>query len=173
MGLEIREHWKLWREEPNWRLSWMITDGLGEAGRDLKPNSAFLQDLNSHARRSGIHYTIIAGNHSLTSRLEADALDATASVIPRKARTWWGLRNISGALQNTSHSLRKEVSDGDGPVTLKSTRLSGVDDFVVLPVDHNMLCCGEEGQPPASWKIIHDRLRHPPIDPTGSSYAAR
>jgi hypothetical protein len=34
-ALEVEEHYKLWRQDPDWSPSWMITDGLGEAGADL------------------------------------------------------------------------------------------------------------------------------------------
>jgi len=158
VGLEFREHWGLWHNEPNWRLSWAITDGLGEAGRDLKPSSAFLKDLNSRSPRSGVHYTIVAGNKSLTRRIEGDALDGTANLIPQKASGWWGLRQISRGLHNVAESVRSKCVNCDGPVTIKSTRLAGVDDFVVLPADHNSLYASVDGKAPAAWGIIKERL---------------
>src|SRR3954464_304568 len=45
MLLELQEHYSLWRDEPQWSPTWMITDGLGEAGRDLRPGSKFLTRL--------------------------------------------------------------------------------------------------------------------------------
>jgi len=62
--LELREHYWLWKHDKGWSPTWMITDGLGEAGRDLKPNSRFLARLNSLPRRSSVEYTIIAGTRN-------------------------------------------------------------------------------------------------------------
>jgi pimeloyl-ACP methyl ester carboxylesterase len=159
VGLEFREHWGLWKTDPNWSPTWIITDGLGEAGRDLKPNSRFLTQLNARPRREGVHYTIIAGNHHLTRRLGADAIDSTANVIPTTARSWWGLKQTSNALHHWSDSLRQTAGNSDGPVTTKSTQLAGVSDFVLVPADHNSLYYPTDGaHAPAAWAIIEDRL---------------
>jgi pimeloyl-ACP methyl ester carboxylesterase len=159
VGLEFREHWGLWKTDPDWSPAWIITDGLGEAGRDLKPHSAFLTDLNSRPRRAGVHYTIVAGNYNLTRRLGADAVDSTASVIPNAARSWWGVKQTAGALDHWSSSLRNTAGKSDGPVTIKSTQLAGVDDFIVISADHNSLYYPTDGaHAPAAWSIIHDRL---------------
>ena len=56
-----QEHYHLWRNDPDWHLSWAITDGLGEAAAEIKPRSDFLKDLNAQPRREGVRYTIIAG----------------------------------------------------------------------------------------------------------------
>ena len=159
VGLEFREHWSLWRSEADWSPTWIITDGLGEAGRDLKPESRFLTQLNARPRRAGVRYTIVAGNHNLTRRLSADAIDSTANVSPESARTWWGLRHISSGLHDAADSVRNKPGHSDGPVSLKSTELQGVDDYILLPADHNSLYYTVDGaRAPAAWSTIQDRL---------------
>ena len=135
----------------------MITDGLGEAGDDLKPGSEFLKRLNAHPRRDGVRYTVIAGNQHPASRIGADWLDCTASWIPTFARSWWGFRQCDGGLRHKAESLRLATGDGDGPVPLKSTKLPGVADYVILRADHVTLVCGDT---PAAWPVIRDRLEH-------------
>jgi pimeloyl-ACP methyl ester carboxylesterase len=158
MALEIREHYGLWKSEPNWRLSWMITDGLGEAGRDLRPKSAFLTKLNSLPRRAGVGYTIIAGDHNLARRIEADALDGTANIIPERLRSWWGVRQINSGLHNAAECTRETTGQCDGPVAVKSTELQGVSDHVTLHADHNALYISMDGRAPAAWGTIRERL---------------
>jgi pimeloyl-ACP methyl ester carboxylesterase len=53
LALEFEEHYDLWQHEPDWSPSWMITDGLGEAGGDLKPGSKFLRQLNARGPPRG------------------------------------------------------------------------------------------------------------------------
>ncbi|HEX8520883.1 MAG TPA: alpha/beta fold hydrolase [Tepidisphaeraceae bacterium] len=158
VGLEMREHYELWKSEPKWRLSWMITDGLGEAGRDLKPSSKFLTELNYQPRRAGVHYTIVAGNYNMARRYEADVLDGTANVIPRRARSWWGLRQITSGLHHVADNARQRTGRSDGPVLVKSTQLQGVNDFVLIKADHNSLYIPMDGQEPLAWPTIRDRL---------------
>jgi pimeloyl-ACP methyl ester carboxylesterase len=158
MALEVREHYGLWKSEPKWRLSWMITDGLGEAGRDLKPKSHFLTDLNARPRNSSVHYTIIAGDQNAARTIEADTLDGTANIIPQRARSWWGLRQINTSLHNAAQSTRETCGKSDGPVTLASTRLQGVSDHVIVHADHMNMYIPTGPTPPPAWATIRDRL---------------
>jgi pimeloyl-ACP methyl ester carboxylesterase len=156
--LELREHYHLWRHNPNWRLSWMITDGLGEAGSDLEPGSRFLDKLNSRPRRAGVHYTIVAGDRGLLCRVEGEALLDAASLVPARARSWWGLHQVHAELEHAAWSALHHTGRCDGPVTLGSAHLAGVSDIVVLPADHNSLYLPIDGEPPAAWPVIRDRL---------------
>lgn len=158
MALEVREHYGLWKTEPKWRLSWMITDGLGEAGRDLNPRSQFLTELNARPRRASVRYTVIAGDHNVVRTIEADALDGSANIIPRRARCWWGLRQINTGLHNAARSTRETCGKSDGPVTIASTRLQGVTDHVVVHADHMNMYIPTDHTPPAAWATIRDRL---------------
>jgi pimeloyl-ACP methyl ester carboxylesterase len=156
-ALEVQEHYWLWRHEPDWSPSWMITDGLGEAGADLKPKSSFLRDLNSYPRRSSVKYTIIAGNQHPARAITATAIEGTASLIPRRASNWWGFRQTKAALENKAGRMRQS-GKSDGPVDVKSCRLRGVDDLVVVACDHEGHYNPVNGGPPASWDVIRDRL---------------
>jgi pimeloyl-ACP methyl ester carboxylesterase len=158
MLLEMQEHYTLWRHDPDWKASWMITDGLGEAGRDLRPGSTFLKALNARPRREGVRYTIIAGSQSPVARVAANCLSNTANSIGGPAARWAGLRQVKRGLGAAAESLRDRVTGGDGPVAVASTRLAGVDDFVLLQADHATLYFGNGRNPPAAWDTVRDRL---------------
>jgi pimeloyl-ACP methyl ester carboxylesterase len=157
--LEAQEHYRLWRHNPRWRWTWMITDGLGEAGEELEPGSDFLEGLDKLPRRGGVQYTIVAGDQSSFARVEADGVEAAANVVPAPARQWWGMRQYRSALKRFAVEIRREKSQGDGPVPIQSTRLPGVSDVVIVPADHVALYCPVDGNPPAAWPIIWDRLK--------------
>ena len=67
--LSVQENYYLRRQDPNWNWTWVITEGMGEAGHDLLPGSKFLRALNSRPRCPGVEYTIIAGNKSSVDRV--------------------------------------------------------------------------------------------------------
>ena len=105
-----------------------------------------------------MRYTIIAGSKSGVHRVEADWVGSAASWIPASARSWWGVRNCYAKLDRKAARLRTQTGDSDGPVTLASTKLRGVNDVVVLPADHVSLYLPVDGRPPAAWPIVSDRL---------------
>jgi pimeloyl-ACP methyl ester carboxylesterase len=156
--LEAQEHYQLWKHEKGWSPSWMLTDGAGEAGRDLKPGSSFLRELNARPRRAGVRYTIIAGSQSPTRRVTANCLSRTANCINGRAAGWWGFRQCKSGLSGAADRMRNKVTDGDGPVEVKSTRLAGVDDFVLVHADHATLCFATGRTPPGAWETVRDRL---------------
>lgn len=157
-ALEVREHYQLWRNNPEWRWTWMITDGLGEAGGDLEPDSAFLKALNAQPRRAGVAYTILAGDRSCLAAAGADCVEAPARWMPAGMRQWWGIRQCGNQLERWGEAIRDHQGKSDGPVTLASTRLKGVEDVVVLPADHEGLYRPVDGQAPVAWAVIRDRL---------------
>lgn len=157
-ALELKEHFDLWRHEPDWSPTWMITDGLGEAGRDLKPRSDFIATLNARPRRADVKYTIIAGDRHPGWRITGNTVAAMSHVVPTRAATWWGLRQTVGGINALASAIKDQPSSGDGPVSIKSTKLDGVDDRVVLHADHNALFQPIEGDVPAAWDTIKDRL---------------
>ena len=160
---EAVEHYKLWRSNREWSWTWAVTDGLGEAKRDLAPDSDFLGALNARPRRQGVGYTIIAGNHHCACRYSATAARWAAGELP----DCWGLCYARGVLNSTACRLNCRTSDGDGAVTLASATLRGVTDIQVLPADHTTLYCSREGCPPRAWPVIRDRLvtAHVPLYP--------
>jgi hypothetical protein len=147
-----------WKNDPRWSPSWMITEGIGQEAADLRPNSAFLDALNSQPRRSGVRYTIIAGNEPLQYHLEAQALALCDAALAHWAADCWGMPEARAAIENHEYRLLRRIGGSDGPVQLSSARLPGVDDFNVLPADHVELFKASGGNPPAAWPIIQDRL---------------
>lgn len=156
--LSIEENLHLRHDNPDWHWTWLVTEGLGEAGTDLLPGSEFLDQLNSRPRRAGVRYTIIAGNQSGLHHAEGNCLKHVANWIPVRSRRWWGVRNCYSRLQRTAEHLHVETGKADGPVALSSAKLSGVNDFVVLPADHISLYLPVDGGPPAAWPVIRDRI---------------
>ena len=135
----------------------MITDGLGEAGSDLKPRSKFLKSLNANPRRDGVKYTIVAGNLNPARRMTANCLENTASWIPNRVSNVWGIRHTKNKLAGSAQRMR-ERGKSDGPVGVSRCKLKGVDDFVVVAADHTSLHYPINGNPPAAWETIRDRL---------------
>ncbi|HEY8665134.1 MAG TPA: hypothetical protein VIL86_00655 [Tepidisphaeraceae bacterium] len=161
LALEVEEHYDLWRHNPDWRPSWMITDGLGEAGRDLTPGSKFLTELNSRPRRAGVAYTIIAGSHHPARRVEANLIEAPANWLPQSAASLWGIRQTASGLHRLATNVRSADGTSDGPVSVDSTRLEGVKDYVLLPTDHCQMYMSCDGKEPAAWNVVRDRLADP------------
>jgi hypothetical protein len=148
--------------DSQWSPAWLITQGVTQAGRDLQPGSKFLVELNSRARRQGVKYTIIAGNLPVGYRLGAQTLALGDRLLGDVVPDSWISRQIGSAFDCQIQRLAEHTGQNDGPVSLQSARLAGVNDFVVVPADHVALykCVG--GRPPASWQAIQHRLdEHP------------
>lgn len=156
--LSIQENYSLRRYQPEWNWTWLVTEGLGEAGTDLLPGSDFLKQLNSRPRRSGVQYTIIAGNKSSVDRVQGKLAESASQCIPSFSRNWWGVRSCYSKLQSAADRCATETGDSDGPVSLSATRLAGVSDYVVVPADHVSLYMPVGGNPPAAWAVVRDRL---------------
>jgi pimeloyl-ACP methyl ester carboxylesterase len=159
LALELEEHYHLWRHEPNWSPTWCITDGLGEAGEDLAVGSPFLDALNARPRCPSVRYTIIAGTQHPASNMAARWVDRSAWLVPAPARDLWGFRHAHQGLKRSADKLRTRHSTSDGPVTVESALLDGVDDIVLLPGDHTTLYIPPGDEPPVAWATIKDRLR--------------
>jgi pimeloyl-ACP methyl ester carboxylesterase len=147
-----------WENDPDWSCSWMVTEGICQESRDLRPQSGFLRSLNSHPRRPGVRYTIIAGDRPSADRYGADLLAGLDVALCGQISQSWGLRQVEHAIQSERQRLLSHTGASDGPVTLASAALEGVTDFVALPVDHVALFEAVDGKPPAAWPVIHNRL---------------
>jgi pimeloyl-ACP methyl ester carboxylesterase len=158
MALSIQEHYYLRALDPGWHWTWFITEGLGEAGADLSPDSALLHELNERPRREGTQYTIIAGSVSDLDRVEAEVATSASSFIPKPTRRWWGIGRAYGNMQKFAEDRRTRTGDNDGPVTIKSAELKNVKDVVVIPADHRSLFLPNEGKAPAAYAVVQDRL---------------
>lgn len=156
--LKAQQQYQLWRQDPEWSPTWAITEGTGEAARDLRPNSNFLRELDSRPRRDGVRYTIIAGDEHPAAEIAGDCVDMITHFIGGQPATWWGFRQCRAGLEHWADDLHQREAKSDGPVKLSSAKLAGVDDCVVLHADHCDLFYRSNGQPPAAWETIEDRL---------------
>lgn len=153
---DMVEHFRLWRSDPEWSWTWMITDGLGEARGDIAPGSPFLTDLNARGRRQGVRYTIVAGNRSCGWRYAATAVRWSTVCLPD---TQWS-STVGGKLHQWASELEARETSDDGLVEVRNAMLSGVDDVVVVPADHTTIACSRNGCLPVAWPVIKDRLGH-------------
>ncbi len=144
-----------------WRPTWFITSGLGEAGRDLKPGSKFLVDLDRRDRCASVRYTIVEGDQTPSARIAAAVVDAPTKWVPSFARDWWGVKQARAGLASAAADLRRTPTNSDGPVSLDSAALAGVTDVVTVHADHSTIYRGSGDQPPAAWAILRDRLATP------------
>ena len=144
--------------DPQWSPAWMITQGITQASRDLEPGSRFLAELNSHPRRQGVRYTIIAGDQPIAYRVAAQTMalgDRLLDDVAPDSLIW---RHIDSTIDGQIQRLADRTGQSDGPVSLQSARLAGVDDFAIVPADHVALFKCVQGRPPAAWPIIQARL---------------
>jgi pimeloyl-ACP methyl ester carboxylesterase len=156
--LKVQKAWYLSHSDPDWHWSWMITDGLGEAARDVLPHSRFLERLNAGPRRAGVRYTIVAGSHSAVATVASSWIRGIESWAPDATRNWMGIRLAESGLAFEAQQLADRTGHSDGAVSVQSARLAGVKDMIVLPADHCSLFIGDEASPPAALPIILDRL---------------
>ena len=70
-----------------------------------------------------------------------------------------GVGQTESALERGAERMREHIGKSDGPVNVSSTKLQGVDDYIVLPCDHASLYYPIDKHPPAAWGIIRDRLK--------------
>jgi pimeloyl-ACP methyl ester carboxylesterase len=154
-ALEVYQRCYEGKKDPDFAWTRLCKEGSGPAARDMLPTSAFLRELNSHGRRDGVQYTVIAGDRSSVKNVAAGVAEQAAGAVPTGVRNWWGIRQARAALETKAQTLRAGPCDCDGPVSIDSCRLEAVKDFVVLHADHMGLVCG---YPPAAWATIKDRL---------------
>ncbi len=144
----------------SWRPKTWLDHLLNDAPRQMLPGSDFLKTLNNRPRRDGVKYTIIAGQSSHSGQIIGRWLHTKE---PQVTEHCWIRSSVHCVATRADQvSLRKLVGKGDGVVKLKSTRLQGVEDQVILDADHLNLCLGnlECDGPPAAWSTIQERLQN-------------
>jgi pimeloyl-ACP methyl ester carboxylesterase len=151
---DLVEHCSLWYSDPDWSWTWMVTDGLGEARNDISPGSPFLAQLNAKGRRSGVCYTIVAGNRSCGWRYTANMLRCSSACVPNAQ---WS-QPLDDKLHVWAEQLESRNGSNDGLVEIENALLPGVDDVVIVPADHTTIACTRNGRPPVAWPVIRDRL---------------
>lgn len=116
-----------------------LHDGDGEAAVDLTPGSLFLRRLNERPLPTHTKITNVAGKASPIDSDEAKrALQriqklADTDLAPSWLRQWMrdaGTLPIDSWVDGLIDGL------GDGAVTLESTKLAGVEDYVVIDANH-------------------------------------
>ncbi len=111
-----------------------VEDGLGEAQHDLKPGSAFLIKLNSRPRNPNVAYTIILGKRAPWTRKKLDEVRAKVAAQGQSSRI---VQLIGPKLDGWLADMDEVVNGhGDGVVAVRRGRLEGVEDTLVLHVDH-------------------------------------
>lgn len=118
-----------------------FTEGLGAAADDLLPGSRFLRTLNRRPRRSGVRYSILAGDRGFLTAEDRRTIEARLTALTRGGGLLGGLTRLAAG--DAPRQL-DELTDGtgDGCVALSSARLDGVDDLVVVHADHVTLIRG-------------------------------
>lgn len=169
---EIREQLVRFREsdsnDPRQLLTF-LSDGLGDAGEDLLPGSAFLTRLNARPLPQGVAITTIVGEVAAAEGPELAWVHES-----RVLRKLLGDRRMAELVDSVDQVLTEL---GDGVVTARSARLAGVDDAPVVAASHRGMLLAisaekrmrealtGEDQPPPAIEIILDRLGHPSHTP--------
>jgi pimeloyl-ACP methyl ester carboxylesterase len=149
-----------WRHDPGWSPAWMVGEGFCQAGEDLEPGSELLNQLNSRPRAAGVKYTIIEGDEPAADHVAADAMRRVGGWLPDCCSDYWPIRPTNEAIQCWADLIQNHIGDADGPVSLTSASLAGVTDVVRLHADHLSLYESIDGEAPAAWPIVRDRLHN-------------
>ena len=131
-----------------------IEDGLAEAATDLNPDSIFLISLNRANRNPNVDYTIFLGNQAPLQHEDVQDLRDRIQSVGSKSR--W-IRFFGGKLDGMIEDLDELVQGhGDGVVSLRSGKLEGVDDVVILPFSHTSVL----ERPKSEARTAGDRGNH-------------
>ncbi len=162
---EIREQIARFLDDPDHDargLLGYLNDGLGEAGDDLLPGSAFLTDLNARPMPEGVAVTVIAGRLAPVRNEDLEWIAGS-----------WLVRQLLGsddaaALAASIRVLSSQL--GDGVVPVSSAVLPGVADTVYVEANHRSMLrtvdvvktartlVGAECAPPPAIGVIVERL---------------
>ena len=134
-SLDWHEHW---HERPVDSLPEFVfrtsSDGLNEARSDLRPESRFLLDLNSRERNPRVQYSILLGTCSPATKAQLDFVSRKLDNLEDKSQT---AQLFAPRLRKIfDHPLELTPGEGDGAVAVERGRLAGVEDVVLLPMEH-------------------------------------
>lgn len=163
---EVRDHFMRWTRSEGRdarALLGFLSDGSGEAGRDLMPGSAYLTELNARAMPLDVPFTVIIGR---LGPAERDAMDA-GLLDSQVVRRVLGPERAA-ALRDAASAALDQL--GDGVVPVESARLEGAKDSIELDADHRSMLrgvaveqrvrrwAGQVRAEPPAIPIILDRL---------------
>lgn len=138
-------------------------DGQGEAGRDLTPGSAFLEELWSREAPRDLRMTAIIAR---AGRLDGDEIERTIlKNLPAPVSQSPEARGLTAGFARWATRSAEELASaiGDGVVSTESASETWTDDIVVVHAHHRSMVtdapCPIRGdnEPPAI-RVILDRL---------------
>ena len=113
-----------------------LRDGLGEAARDLRPGSEFLEELEAGRRPAGVRYYVAIGRRSFLAEEQRAAIERELTDFFRRRKVPEEFRQVVlDAL--ASDELRD--GRGDGAVAVASARLKGSDGERIFDLNHTKL----------------------------------
>ena len=131
-----------------------VFDGAGEAQVDLLPDSEFLQQLNKRPLPKDVLLTVIAGK---ASPVTSARIDATGKLVSSHLPN-----GQSDHVDDIAKMLKDVANDvGDGVVSLESSKLEGVEDYIVLDRNHITLLkniTSWQKDPAPALPVIFERL---------------
>ncbi len=137
IGLEIDKlAANVQRENLRWIVESALHGAMGSAQVDLRPGSPLFDQLNARPRNPRVRYTIFAGTAAPLSKAEAEELARMAEGLTNGNRV---VKLMAEQLLAAAGSQEVIAGQGDGCVSIKSATLDGVQDFVSLPFEHNIL----------------------------------
>ncbi len=133
-SLELWEHVWMSKETVSVQtLCDIVADGSNEAGADLEPESIFLRKLNARKRNPKVRYSTILGSTGFLEKGDIKALKRLIAVAKQNRVVRFFGPKLDRILDNPDSMIKGK---GDGAVSLISGRLPGVEDHLVLPIDH-------------------------------------
>ncbi|MEN1679927.1 MAG: hypothetical protein AAGJ46_10055 [Planctomycetota bacterium] len=133
-GGDLWEHWVgRGRGSPWRRYRDSVLDGRGEAGKELRPGSQLLRQLNARPRNPAVAYTILLGVGGGAETRHYDWVRREATATLKRLRAKQSAEAVGALLAELAETLGP---GGDGVVSRKRAHLHGVEDTVELSFDH-------------------------------------
>jgi len=130
---------------PSKQTDWKtLRDGTGEASVDLKPGSAFLNELNARSRSDKVRYHCGIGTRGfITDELYEKLLPQFDQVLQSRGFPDVARSSLAGLLKQ-SDAFR--TGHGDGVVAIESAKLKGADSERQFALNHMQLLIVPPGQ---------------------------
>ncbi len=141
VGTDVYEHWLARSGGGPWRrMRDSVIDGLGEAADELRPDSAFLHNLNSRPLNPHVRYTVLLGTGArLDDEQVAWVRDSFCKHLAKVPGADGSAERLAEILDDIDEIVEGK---GDGIVAVKRGRLDGVADTLIMPFGH-MAIAGE------------------------------